>query len=265
MGRRDVPVEADRWVFNRLAAAYRARPGYPAALIDRLVAAAGGGPVADLGAGTGHLALPLARAGLAVAAVEPARAMREALAAQAVGLEVEAVAAAAESTPLPAGHYGLVVVADALHWIDPERAGREAARLLRADGSAAVIEPVLDETPFLDELRALLARYNPKARARPAASRGRQLLALALPGAAPVEERFTQQVRLDAAGLEAVLRSLSFVGPALGPADLRRLLAEAADLAMLHGGAVWSRTIHLTGAGPGFAGGRALGAEAVER
>ena len=77
MGRRGVGVEdGDRWVFNRLADDYRARPGYPAALVDRLHALAGGaGTVVDLGAGTGLLALPLAGRGLAVRAVEPASAM----------------------------------------------------------------------------------------------------------------------------------------------------------------------------------------------
>jgi len=251
MARRALEDES-AWVFNRLAAAYRARPGYPPALIERLAAAARGGAVADLGAGTGHLALPLARAGLRVAAVEPARAMREALAASARGLPVEPVAAAAEETGLPGGAFSLVVVADALHWVDPERTGAEVARLLAPGGSVAVVEPRLAETAFLRELGELLARYNPRARRKPAASRGRQLLSLALPGAAPVETIHRHEVRLDAAAFEAVLRSLSFVGPALGPDALRRLLDEAAELALLHGGAVWSREIRLTGAGPAF-------------
>lgn len=241
------------WVFNRLADAYRARPGYPAELIDRLAAAAGAGPVADLGAGTGHLALPLARRGIEVAAVEPARAMREAIAATAAGLPIRPIAGTAEATGLPGGRCSLVIVADALHWVDPDRAGREAARLLAPGGSAVAIEPRLDETPFLAALQDRIVRSNPKARRRPATARARQLLALAVPGAPQVELVYRQAVRLDAAGLEAVLRSLSFVGPALGPAALRRLLDEAAGLAVLHGGAVWARTIRLFGAGPAFA------------
>lgn len=254
MGRRGVRVEdQSRWVFNRLAEAYRARPGYPAEMVERLVAAARGGPVADLGAGSGHLAIPLARAGVPVAAVEPAAAMLEALVAAARGLPIEPVLAPAEATGLPAGAFSLVVIADALHWMDPELAGREVGRLLAPGGSVATVEPRLEPTPFLVALGELLARYNPKARRKPAASRARQLVALALPGAEPVEISFRQEVRLDAAGLESVLRSLSFVGPALGPGKLRRLLDEAADLAVLHGGAVWSRHILLTAAGPAFA------------
>ncbi len=45
--------------------------------------------------------------------------------------------------------------------------------------------------------------------------------------------------------LEAVLRSLSYVGPALGPAALEALLADARALADAHGGAVLAREIEL--------------------
>ncbi|HVU51011.1 MAG TPA: methyltransferase type 11, partial [Polyangia bacterium] len=72
LGRRKVRLEdASRWVFNRMAEVYDARPPYPTALVDALSALApAGAPVADLGAGTGHLALPLAARGLDVTAIE---------------------------------------------------------------------------------------------------------------------------------------------------------------------------------------------------
>ncbi|HEX8910372.1 MAG TPA: methyltransferase type 11, partial [Anaeromyxobacteraceae bacterium] len=63
MGRRSVSLhDQDRWVFNRLADDYLARPPYPDALVERLAALAGGAGAraVDLGAGVGHLALPLA-------------------------------------------------------------------------------------------------------------------------------------------------------------------------------------------------------------
>ena len=174
MSRRGVPVtDPSRWVFNRLAADYRRRPGYPPPLVERLLAL-GGGPgarVADLGAGTGHLALPLGRAGARVHAVEPARAMLDVLAAQAAALGVVPVHAAAEETGLPAGCFDLVVLADALHWVDPERGGHEVARLLAPAGRLAVVVPTLGDTPFLRALGALLARANPKARPGPPRSR----------------------------------------------------------------------------------------------
>jgi hypothetical protein len=43
-----------------------------------------------------------------------------------------------------------------------------------------------------------------------------------------------------------VLRSLSLVGPALGPPALAGLLAGARRAAERHGGALWAREISLT-------------------
>lgn len=238
------PSEPSRWVFNRLAADYRARPGYPAALAARLLAIAGGpgARIADLGAGTGQLAIPLARLGARVHAVEPARAMLDVLEADARGLGVAAVHAAAEATGLPGGAIDLALLADAAQWVDPERAGGEIARLLAPAGALAVVEPRLADTPFLRALEALLAAANPKARRLEPPS----ALVFSTAGlGAPAEERFEHEVALDPDRLDAVLRSLSFVGPALGPAKLARVLAGARALAAEHGGAPWRREIVL--------------------
>jgi SAM-dependent methyltransferase len=249
MGRRGVRVDQDeRWVFNRLAGAYRARPGYPAVLVERLVALAGGpgARVADLGAGTGHLAIPLAERGLAVTAVEPARAMREALAGAAPALPIEVVAAAAEDTGLPGGAFALAVIADALHWIDPDAGGREVGRLLAPGGVAAVIEATPADTPLMGELVARIEAANPKSRRRASPRSAAQSLAVAVPGAAVVREGFRQEAALDDEALEAVLRSLSYVGPALGPDALAALIRDARSLAERYGGAVWARDLRLS-------------------
>jgi SAM-dependent methyltransferase len=238
------PADPTRWVFNRLAADYRRRPGYPPALAARLLALAGGpgARVADLGAGTGHLAIALARLGTRVHAVEPARAMLDALAAEARGLPIEPVHAAAEATGLPNGTFDLVLLADALQWVDPERAGREVARLLAPCGALAVVVPALADTPFLRELRERLAEANPKARPAPPPV----ALLCSLAGVPPpVEERFTDEVLLEDDALDAVIRSLSYAGPALGPEALAHLLSAARALAARHGGAVWRRDILL--------------------
>jgi hypothetical protein len=58
-------------------------------------------------------------------------------------------------------------------------------------------------------------------------------------------ERFADEARLDDDALDAVIRSLSYAGPALGPAGLAALLAEARALAVRHGGAVWRRELAL--------------------
>jgi SAM-dependent methyltransferase len=248
------PSDDRRWVFNRLAVDYRARPPYPAALADRLAALAGGpgARAADLGAGTGHLALPLAARGLRVAAVEPARAMLAELTRQA-GPGIEPVHATAEATGLPAGSFALVVVADALQWIDPEAGAAEVRRLLAPGGALAVVTARLAATPFLEALSARISARNPKARPRPPPVP----LFFSLAGLpAPAEERVPDEgTPLSPAALEAVLRSLSFVGPALGPGGLGGLLEEARALAAAHGGAAWTRELHLcwapsTGSGP---------------
>ncbi len=244
MSRRGISIDDDgRWVFNRLAGDYAARPAYPSGLVTRLAALAGGAGAraADLGAGTGLLALPLAARGLLVHAVEPARAMLGSLGTPPPA-GVTPVHAAAEATGLVAGTFDLVVLADALHWTDAELAGREAARLLRAGAVVAVVEPRFAATPFMSALSGLLAAANPKARRAPLPL---QLFFAHAGAALHATERFEHAERLDGPRFDAVLRSISLVGPALGPARLAVLLAEARGLAAAHGGATWSRQLLL--------------------
>jgi SAM-dependent methyltransferase len=240
--RRAISVHDEgRWVFNRLAADYAARPGYPPELVARLLAI-GGGPgavVADLGAGTGLLAAPLAAAGARVLAVDPARGMLDALRAVA---GVEPVHAPAEATGLPAAGCALAVLADALQWVEPEEAGRECARLLAPGGAVAIVEPSLAPSPALDALAAVFAAANPKARPRRPERRERLLRAAGVRGA-PELEVFPHAEWLAPARLAAVVRSLSYVGPALGPARLAEVLAAVARVAPA--GVLWERRLTL--------------------
>ena len=124
------------------------RPAYPdeavAALIDAARSGRGasetgrGGPLraADIGAGTGKMSELLARGGLLVDAVEPSEAMR----AQASSIEgVTWHDGVAEETGLPNDVYDIIVFAQSWHWMDPERAGHEAARILASGGALAIV------------------------------------------------------------------------------------------------------------------------------
>lgn len=241
------PSDDRRWVFNRLAEDYRARPPYPAVLADRLATLAGGpgARAVDLGAGIGGLALPLASRGLRVAAVEPARAMLAVLerAAREAGADVEAVHAAAEATGLPGRTQALVLIADALQWIDPEAGAAEVRRLLAPEGALAIVTARPADTPFLAALAARIAARNPKA--RPSPPPVELFFSLAGLPSPTVESLADEERALPAASLEAVVRSLSYVGPALGPRELEALLSEARALAAEHGGATWRRELRL--------------------
>ncbi len=250
MGRRTIAVdEQERWVFNRVARSYRNRPGYPEPMIEQLSVLAGGagGRVVDLGAGTGHLAVPLAERGHRVTAVEPALAMLAELKiwADEQKLPITAVNASAERTGLADGSSDLVLVADVLHWLDPELAGQEAARLLRSGGLLVVIEAQLGDTPFMRQMRDLFSKRNPRAQLlRP--STLTQFFSPASDKGAPWVMRFAHEAPLDEDLLEQLLQSLTFVGPALGVARTEELRREASQLLRSHPGATWRRDLVMT-------------------
>ena len=81
--------------------------------------------------------------------------------------------------------------------------------------------------------------------ASPADSRTRQFLALAAGPGRPREERFEQRAVLAPEALRRVVRSLSYGGPALGPARLERLLVEVEALGEREG-REWARALRLS-------------------
>jgi SAM-dependent methyltransferase len=124
--------------FSHQAQAYaRARPSYPPALVDLLVADAGlspGDAVADFGAGTGILTRMLVERGLTVTAVEPGQAMRE----RNDVPQARWVDATFEASGLADFSQRWAVAAQAFHWADPPRALPEIRRIL-APGSLFTI------------------------------------------------------------------------------------------------------------------------------
>jgi SAM-dependent methyltransferase len=126
----------------------RGRPTYPpesvATLVDRLAISART-HVVELGAGTGKFTSLLAPTGARITAVEPVRAMREALARNVPSAGV--ADGTAESIPVADGEADAVVAAQAFHWFDADRALVEIHRVAREHGPLGLIWNVRDETP----------------------------------------------------------------------------------------------------------------------
>ncbi|MGH3957116.1 class I SAM-dependent methyltransferase [Mycobacteroides salmoniphilum] len=129
--------------FGSQAAAYeRGRPSYPPEAIDWLLPA-GAHDVLDLGAGTGKLTTRLVERGLNVIAVDPLAEMLEVLSNSLP--DTPALLGTAEEIPLPDNSVDAVLVAQAWHWVDPERAIPEVARVLRPGGRLGLVWNTRDE------------------------------------------------------------------------------------------------------------------------
>jgi len=123
--------------FGSVAESYdRVRPGPPAEAMDWLVPA-GCEVAVDLAAGTGLFTRALLGRAAQVVAVEPDPRMRAVLAQQSP--QVRVLEGWGEAMPLPDGCADAVFVSTAWHWVDPERAVPEIARVLRSGGRLGVI------------------------------------------------------------------------------------------------------------------------------
>jgi SAM-dependent methyltransferase len=136
--------------FGAAAAAYAEhRPGYAEAAVRwALEPVRGSEPlrVLDLAAGTGKLTATLVRLGTEVTAVEPDQAMlaelrRELGSAPAL----RTLAGTAENIPLPDTSVDAVLVGQAMHWFDLDRAIPEIARVLTPGGVLAALWNVDDD------------------------------------------------------------------------------------------------------------------------
>lgn len=153
--------------FDRAASSYDgARPGYPTAAIEWLLARTDVGPgerVIDLGAGTGLLTRALATHGPAVVAAEPNAAMRARLVDR--DPEIEVTASGAERIDHESGTFALATAGQAYHWFELGDALPEVRRVLVEGGFFAVvwIKPQLDD-PIQRKLEQLAERLRAGAR-----------------------------------------------------------------------------------------------------
>jgi SAM-dependent methyltransferase len=147
--------------FDGLADDYaRWRPGYPAALVDAVLARAGppppGAVVADLGCGTGIASRLFAARGLRVVGVDPSEAMLDAARSAGGGPTYRRGDAAA--TGLADACAFLAVAAQAFHWFEVDPTLAELRRILVPGGTCAAFWNCRRPSPFTDALDALLKR-----------------------------------------------------------------------------------------------------------
>ena len=131
--------------FNEVAALYdRARPPYPAAVVDDLLALAAlraGDRVLEIGCGTGQITVPLAARGLRITALEPGPDLAAIARARLTPYPDAAVMQHRfEDYQLPAEPFDVVVSATAFHWVDPAIRVSKAVAALTPGGFLAIID-----------------------------------------------------------------------------------------------------------------------------
>ncbi|MDG4533916.1 class I SAM-dependent methyltransferase [Streptomyces sp. AV19] len=132
----------------------RARPRYPDALVERIVAGSPGPDVLDVGCGTGIASRQFRAAGCRVLGVDADA--RMAGFARRDGLRAEV--APFESWDAGGRSFDAVVAAQTWHWIDPVAGAAKAASVLRPGGRLAVFWNVFRPSPEVAEVFAGIHR-----------------------------------------------------------------------------------------------------------
>ena len=217
----DERVRASRAAaFGEVADTYaRSRPAYPVEAVRWMI---GTTPrrVLDLGAGTGRLTEVVAAEGHRVLAVDPSVQMLTHLAGR---LATPAVAGGAEQLPVRDLSFEAVVVGQAFHWFDPDRAIPEIARVLRPGGVVAMVWNQRDETvPWVRRLSRVIG-------AEPDTPDPRAVLGLSGLFAPVDTKRFRIWQQLDRQGLLDLVSSRSYVAT-LGASEREKMLVDVGEL-----------------------------------
>lgn len=132
-----------RQTFDQEAELYdKARPGYPEALFDDVVALSGipqEGRILEIGCGTGQATVPMARRGYHLLCIELG-ANLAAVARRNVRVypHVQVQTSAFEDWPIEEGAFDLALSATAFHWIDPAISYQKTAQALKPAGAIAL-------------------------------------------------------------------------------------------------------------------------------
>jgi SAM-dependent methyltransferase len=226
--------------FGSAASAYEAgRPQYPseavAWMLEPVRREGRALRVADVGAGTGKLTRAIVELGADVVAIDPDAAMLENLRGNIAG--VPTFVGSAEDLPLPDGSVDAVVMGQAWHWVEPDAASAEIARVLRPGGILGLVWNIRDErTPWVRRLTEVMHGSNAEA-----------LLAGDGPRVAAPFPRLTERVwewshPMTLAALTDMMRSRSYIITAQ-PAVRERIESDfaalfAAEAALQSGGTI---------------------------
>ncbi len=174
--------EQRRLAFGRVAELYdRARPSYPPALVDDVLASVPSSEALEVGAGTGKATVLFAARGMRVRALEPSAqmaAIARRRCAELPGVAVEE--REFEGFSGHAGEFGLVFSAQAWHWVDPAVRYARAREVLCDGGLLALFwnRPVWGSSPLRAQLLEAYERVAPELEGGPMhpAGEGRQAL-----------------------------------------------------------------------------------------
>jgi SAM-dependent methyltransferase len=140
----------------------RGRPSYPDDAVSFIVKELEIGPessVVELGAGTGKFTDLVVFTGAQITAVEPVPAMREALGRNCPTVTV--LDGTAEAIPVADASADALVVAQAFHWFDGERALPEIHRVMREGARLGLIWNIRDEaSDWSEQLTAIFDRLS---------------------------------------------------------------------------------------------------------
>lgn len=142
----------------------RARPTYPPEAVEALVARGGWGDVLEVGAGTGKLTRLLGPLAQRVVAVEPDEDMAAVARRNLAAFPHAEVVTSAFELFEPRERFGLVVVAQAWHWLDEATRLDRATRALRAGGWLALLwnSPRTDDEALQADIDAAHERHAPE-------------------------------------------------------------------------------------------------------
>jgi SAM-dependent methyltransferase len=156
--------------FNEVAVQYdRARPAYPAAVVDAVVRVGNvqaESNVLEIGCGSGQLTIPLAAHGGSITALELG-AHLAALASQRAAQfpRVQVIETDFDRWPIPRAAFNIVVAATSFHWLDPDTRLSRCLEALRSDGVLLIIETHWGAgsgaDPFFAASQDCYARWDP--------------------------------------------------------------------------------------------------------